>query len=195
MVWAPIWLPKPSRRPSRRHPKKNLNFDTYFLLSFDCFGAPLEHPKSQKNVRMHLGGGPILAPKVTWEENGAPRCYFKAFWLPKLELWQRMLTAFCTFLGSRKSNSIRHRPPNNALAKKALQLCNCQICIPIVHLPKCVPIMHLRNKLPNNVLANQAFQLSASQIGISIGYLPDIHPENILAKWASSWAVAGAQDA
>ena len=89
MVWAPIWLPKPSRRPSRRHPKKKLNFDTYFLLIFGCFGDPLEHRKSQKNVRTHLGGGPILAPKAAWKENGAPTYNFEAFWLPKLAFWQK----------------------------------------------------------------------------------------------------------
>ena len=117
MVWAPIWLPKPCRRPSRRHLKKNLNFETYLLLIFDCFGATLEHPKSQKNVMMHLGGSPILAPKVTWEENGAPRCYFKAFWLPKFVFWQRLLSIFCIFLGFRSSSSIKHRLPNNTFAK------------------------------------------------------------------------------
>ena len=109
MVWAPIWYPKPSRRPSRRHPQKNLNFDTYFLLIFGCFGEPLEHPKSQKNVRTHLGAGPILAPKAAWKENEAPRCYFRPFWLPKLVFWGRFLSIFCIFLGSRSSNSIRHR--------------------------------------------------------------------------------------
>ena len=117
LVWAPIWPPKPSRRPSRRHPKKNLNFDTYFLLIFGCFGDPLEHPKSQKNVRTHPCGGPILAPKAAWKENEAPRCYFRPFWLPKLVFWGRFLSIFCIFLGSRSSNSIRHRRPNNALAK------------------------------------------------------------------------------
>ena len=117
MVSAPIWLPKPSRRPSRRHPKKTLNFHTSFLLIFGCFGDPLEHPKSQKNVMTHLGGGPILAPRATWEENGAPRCYFKAFWLPKLVFWQRFLSIFCIFLGFRSSSSIKHRLPNNAFAK------------------------------------------------------------------------------
>ena len=109
MVWAPIWLPKPCRRPSRRHLKKNLNFETYLLLIFDCFGATLEHPKSQKNVRTHLGAGPILASKAAWKENEAPRCYFRAFWLPKLVFRGRFLSIFCIFLGSRSSNSIRHR--------------------------------------------------------------------------------------
>ena len=117
MVWAPIWLPKPSRRPSRRHPKKKLNFDTYFLLIFGCFGDPLKHPKLQKIVRTHLYGGPILAPKAAWEENGAPRSDFEAFWLVKLVFWERFLSIFCIFLGSRSSNSIKHWLPNNALAK------------------------------------------------------------------------------
>ena len=30
MVWATFWLPKPSRRPSRTHPKKTSKFDAYF---------------------------------------------------------------------------------------------------------------------------------------------------------------------
>ena len=118
MVWAPIWLPKPSRSPSKIHPKKNVNFDTYFLSIFGCFGDPLEHPKSQKNVMTHLGGGPILALEAAWEENWAPGCYSKAFSLPKLVFWQRFLSIFCIFLGFRSSNSIKHRLPNNALPNR-----------------------------------------------------------------------------
>ena len=140
MVWAPIWLPKPSRRPSKRHPKKRLNFDTYFLLIFDNFGDPLEHPKSQKNVMTHLGGGPILAPKTAWKENEAPRCYFEAFCLPKSVFWQRFLSVFCIFLGSRSSNSVRH---------KATQQCTCQIGF---------VAMQLSNMYPNRALAKYASQ-------------------------------------
>ena len=162
MVWAPIWLPEPSRRPSRRHPKKKLNFDTYFLLIFGCFGDPLEHPKSQKNGFDALGGGPILAPKAAWEENEAPRPCFRAFWLPKLVFWERFSSIFCILLGSRTSNNIRHKLPKDAVPK--------QICIPIVHLPNMRLNHALPNMRPNHVLAKYASQSCTCQICI-----PNVH--------------------
>ena len=168
MVWAPIWLPKPSKRPSKRHPKKRLNFDTYFLLIFDNFGDPLEHPKSQKMVLMHECGGPILAPKAAWEGNGAPRWYFKAFWLPKLAFWGSFLCIFCIFLGSRSSTTSG-------------------IGVPTKHLPSRLSKHALATKLPNDVEVSKG---SACQLGISIGYLPNKRPKHTLAKSASFWAVA-----
>ena len=154
MVWAPIWVPKPSRRPSRRHPKKTLNFDTYFLLIFGCFAPSPEAPKiAAKNGFDAACGGPILAPKAPCEENGAPGCFFEAFWLPKSAFWQRFLSVFCIYLGSRNSNNIRHKLPNNALAELALQSCNCQIRIPNVHL------QHIR---PKHALAKYASQHSST---------------------------------
>ena len=177
MVWAPIWLPKPSRRPSRRHPKKKLNFDTYFLLIFGCFGDPLEHPKSQKNVRTHPCGGPILAPKTAREENEAPRYYFEAFCIPKSVFWQRFLSGFCILLGSRTSNSIRHKLPNDAVPK--------QICIPIVHLPNMRLNHALPNMRPNHVLAKYASQSCTCQICIPNVHLPNMHPKRALIKYAS----------
>ena len=204
MVWAPIWYSKPSRRPSRRHPQKNLIFSTYFLLIFPCFGDPLEHPKSQKNVVMHECGGPILAPKAAWEENGAPGCHFKAFCLPKLVFWQQFSSIFCIFLGSRSGNSIKHRLPNNALTnrlcnhaivtKYVSQSCTFQICIPIMHcqiyIPNgtcqiCVPTMHLPIMHPNRALAKYASQSCTCQICIPNVHLPNMHPDHALAKYAS----------
>ena len=163
MVWAPIWRPKPSRRPSRRHPQKNLNFDTYFFLIFGCFGDPLEHPKSQKNVRMHLGGGPILAPKAPWEENEAPGSCFKAFWLPKLVFWQRFLSFFWSYWAVGAATAwdmgfptmhLPNRLSNHAFAKWASQWCTCQPSI----------------------------QSSICEIGVSLGYLPNMRPKHTLAK-------------
>ena len=116
MVLASIWLPEPSKRPSRRQSKKSSNFDTQFSVIFDDFGDLLGHSKWSKNVTMHLGGGPIFVPKADCEENGAPGCSFKVFWLTKLAFWQRFLRFFCIFLGSRSSSS------------------TCQIGFPIMHL-------------------------------------------------------------
>ena len=44
MVWAPFWLPKPSRRPSRRHPKK-YQFLTPTFTDFSLFWAPPRSPE------------------------------------------------------------------------------------------------------------------------------------------------------
>ena len=44
MVWASFWLPKPSRRPSRTHPKKTSKCDAYFYR----FGAVLATPGAPK---------------------------------------------------------------------------------------------------------------------------------------------------
>ena len=118
LVWAPIWLPIPSRRPSRGHPKKSLNFGTYLYWFLAVLATPWRAAKSQKNVRTHLGGGPILAPKAAWEENESPGSCFRAFWLPKFVFWQRFLSIFCIFLGFRSSSSIKHRLPNNALPNR-----------------------------------------------------------------------------
>ena len=123
MVWAPIWLPKPSRRPSKRHPKRTLNFETHFYWFLPVLGTPW----STQNHKKMLGRTLMVVPfwlQKRLGKNWAPRCDFKAFWLPKLVLWhpqfaflQRFLSIFCIFLGFRTSNSVRHRLPNNALAK------------------------------------------------------------------------------
>ena len=134
MVLASIWLPEPSRRPSRRHYKKTSNFDTPLLVVFRDLGDLLGPSKLSKNITMHLHGGPILAPKADWEKNEVPRWYFNAFWLPKFVFWRRFLSFFCIFLGSRSSNSIRHRPPTTALAEQASQSCICQISFPMMYL-------------------------------------------------------------
>ena len=51
MVWAPFWLPKPSRRPSRTHPKKTSKFDAYFYR----FWAVLATPWGTENRQKMLG--------------------------------------------------------------------------------------------------------------------------------------------
>ena len=105
MVWAPIWLPKPSRRPSWRHPKKILNFDSHFYWFLAVLATPWSTQNRKKNVVTHECGGPILAPKAAWTESGAPGCDFKAFWFPNFAFCQRFLSFFFIFLGSRSSNS------------------------------------------------------------------------------------------
>ena len=107
MVWATFWLPKPSRRPSRTHPKKTSKFDVYFYRFWAVLATPRGHRKSSKNVRTHLGGTPIFAPKAILLRSGPRGRNFRwfglpksQFWLPKRQFWKRFRIIFHMFLGS-----------------------------------------------------------------------------------------------
>ena len=51
MLWTSFWLPKPSRRPSRTHPKKTSKIDAYFYR----FWAVLATPWGTENRQKMLG--------------------------------------------------------------------------------------------------------------------------------------------
>ena len=171
------WLPKPSRRPSRRHPKKKLNFDTYFLLIFDCFGDPQEHPKSQKMVLMHRVVVPFWLQKRSGKKMRLQDAILEHFGFQNWSFGKDFSSIFCILLGSRTSNSIRHKLPNDAVPK--------QICIPIVHLPNMRLNHALPNMRPNHVLAKYASQSCTCQICIPNVHLPKMHPKRTLIKYAS----------
>ena len=63
MVYATFWLPKPSRRPSRTHPKKTSKIDAYFYW----FGAVLAIPGvpkiDEKQLRWYPTALLFLLPK------------------------------------------------------------------------------------------------------------------------------------
>ena len=98
-------------------------------------------------------------------------------WLPKLVFWERFSSIFCILLGSRTSNNIRHKLPNDAVPK--------QICIPIVHLPNMRLNHALPNMRPNHVLAKYASQSCTCQMCVPIMHLPNMHPKRALIKYAS----------
>ena len=99
IVWATFWLPKPSRRPSRTHPKKTSKFDVQFYRFWAVLATPRGHRKSSKNVRMHLHGGPIFAPKAILSQSGLPGWNFSRVWLPKCQFWKPCSCIFNIVLG------------------------------------------------------------------------------------------------
>ena len=98
MVWATFWLPKPSRRPSRTHPKKTSKFDVYFYWFLAVLVAPRGHRKSSKNVMTQLYGGPIFAPKAILSQSGLTGWNFSRCWLPKRQFWKPSACIFDIFL-------------------------------------------------------------------------------------------------
>ena len=98
MVWAPFWLPKPSRRPSRRHPKKISILDTNFYWFFTVLGTPQGTQNRPQNIPGGLGGTPILAPKAVLLRNGPRGRNFRRFWLPKRQFWKDLSNIFCILL-------------------------------------------------------------------------------------------------
>ena len=53
MVWATFWLPKPSRRPSRTHPKKTSKFDAYFYRFWAVLATPGAPKIDEKQVKWY----------------------------------------------------------------------------------------------------------------------------------------------
>ena len=95
MFRRPFWLAKPSRRPSRRHPKKISIFDTNFYRFWTVLGTPQGTQNGPKNIPGGLGGTPILAPKALSLRNRSPGCNFRRCWLPKRLFWKTFSTIFC----------------------------------------------------------------------------------------------------
>ena len=116
MVWAPSWLPIPSRRPSRRHPKKSLNLIRIFI-DFWLFWRPPGGPQNRKKM---LGRTWVVVPfwlqkrlgkKMSLQDHvlehfGFQNWYFgEDFWVFFASYWAvGAATAW-------------HGLPNNALAK------------------------------------------------------------------------------
>ena len=98
MVWAPFWLPKPSRRPSRTHPKKTSKFDAYVYWFWTVLATPWSTLNCLKTTWMHPVGTHVFAPKAILSQSGLPGWNFSRLWLQKRQIRKPCSCIFDIFL-------------------------------------------------------------------------------------------------